>query len=244
MRFLVLQHKPFEGLARYGQFAREAGIKLETIELWKPGYRMPMPEEYSKFDAAFVMGGPQGVNDHQKDYPSRDEELRFLQQFNRPAFCVCLGSQLHAFSQGARVYRGDRKECGFYVVRLTPQGKSGIFRGFDDQLDVFHWHGDVFNIPDGATPLAISKYDGSVQAYSMDGTIATLFHMELAPENIRQLFDAENQREWFGSKKGFREYHGNTENGIKRRSVELDDQMERNARKVFDNFVSTVEDQS
>jgi GMP synthase (glutamine-hydrolysing) len=245
MRFLVLQHKPFEGLGRYGQFARDAGIKLETVELWRPGYKLPNPEEYPKFDAAFVMGGPQGANDPREDYPSRDDEVRFLQQFDKSAFCVCLGSQLHAYSRGARVYRGDRKECGFYVVRLTPQGKhSPIFRGFDDQFDVFHWHGDVFNVPDGATPLVVSKYDGSVQAYSMDGKIATLFHLELSPQNIGELFDGEGQREWFGSKKGFNEYHGNTEEQVKRRAEELDAEMESNARKAFDNFRLVAESQS
>lgn len=243
MRFLVLQHVPHEGPGRYGEFAQEAGIKLETIELWKPGYKMPTRTHYKKFDAAIIMGGPQGVNDAPKDYPSRDTEVKFLQDFDNPALCVCLGSQLLAHSKGARVYCGDRKECGFYVVRLTPQGKhSPIFRGFEDQFDVFHWHGDVFTLPEGAIPLAVSKYDQSVQAYSIDEKVATLFHLEMTPRGIDELFEADRE-DWFGKRQGFKEYHGNTEEEVKRHALGLDSQMKRNAKRVFDNFVSVVESQ-
>ncbi|MBS3051266.1 MAG: type 1 glutamine amidotransferase [Candidatus Aenigmarchaeota archaeon] len=240
MRFLVLQHVPHEGPGRYAQFAKEAGIKLETVEL-KSGYEIPTPAQYKDFDAAIVMGGPQGVNDSLKDYPSRDDEVRFLQQFDKPTLCVCLGSQLLAHSKDARVYRGERKECGFYVVRLTPQGRRGIFRGFEDQIDVLHWHGDVFNVPEGAVPLALSKYDQSVQAYSIDGKVAMLFHLEMTPRGIDGLFEAD--RDWFKKRQDFLEYHGNTEAAVKEHAAELDGQMERNARRVFDNFVSMVEHQ-
>ncbi len=58
MRFLVMQHAPHEGPGRYGQFAQEAGIGLDVVELWKPGYRMPTSPECERYDAVLVMGGP------------------------------------------------------------------------------------------------------------------------------------------------------------------------------------------
>lgn len=244
MRFLVLQHAPYEGPGRYGQFAREARITLETVELWKPGYRLPGSDKYSEYDGAFVMGGSQGVNDPLEKYPSKSGEVKFLRDFHKPALCICLGSQLLADSRGARVYQGERKECGFYAIRLTPQGRRGIFSGLDDQIYVFHWHGDVFNVPDGAIPLAMSEYDQSIQAYSIDGKIATLFHLEMTPEMIGVLFDADGSREWFNNRTGFREHHGHTEYEVKRRAAELDHEMEQNARRVFDNFISVIKDQS
>ena len=243
MKLLVLQHEPYEGPGRYSQFAREAGIMLETVELWKPGYEMPAPSEYKNFDAAIIMGGSQGVNDPASGYPSRHDEVRFIQTFDRPQLGHCLGSQLMSYANGGRVYKGDIKECGFYTVKLTPQGKqSPIFRGLEEQIDVFHWHGDVFTIPEGATPLAVSEYDGSVQAFSIDGKVAMLFHLEMYPNMLDGLFDG--TRGWFKSGMGFKEHHGNTEEDVKRRAVELDSQMERNARRVFGNFVSIVQAQN
>ena len=242
MKFLVLQHELYEGPGRYSQFAREAGIRLETVQLWKPGYKMPAQSEYKNFDAAIIMGGSNSVNDPVSEYPSRDDEIRFIQTFERPQLGVCLGSQLMSYANRGRVYRGDRKECGFYVVRLTPQGKqSPIFRSFEERIDVFHWHGDVFTVPEGAIPLAVSEYDGSVQAFSVDSRVAMLFHLEMYPGMLDGLFDA--NRDWFKSGKDFKEHHGNTEQEVKMRAVQLDSQMELNARRVFDNFISIVESQ-
>ena len=232
MRFLVLQHKPWEGPGRYAQFARNAGIELKTVELWKPGYKLPTPSEYRAYSAALIMGGSKGVNDPISNYKSKNEEIKFIQNFPNPILGTCLGSQLIAYAFGGNVYPDDKKECGFYPVRLTSDGKrGGLFRGFSDTFPVFHWHGDAFEIPGSAYPLVVSQ-DDHVQAFAYENKFGVLFHMEMTPEMITTLI--EKEADWFGEKDG--RFHGNTEKDVLRRAKELNAQMDRQSKLLFSNF--------
>lgn len=239
MRFLVLQHKPHEGPGRYAQFAKDAGIQLNTIKLWEPDYRMPTPSQYKGYDAAIIMGGPQGVNDSVKNYPSKDDELRFIESFNGPMLGHCLGSQLGGCAFGGNVYRDNRKECGFYPVRLANAKINSLFKGFNETFPVFHWHGDSFEIPEGAVPLVYSQYDPpAVQAFQYDRFFGVLFHMEMTKEMIATLLKVD--KDWFDTND--REInHGNSAKSILEKAAKLDVQMERQARTLFYNFVSMVD---
>lgn len=72
-----------------------------------------------------------------------------------PILGVCLGSQLLAHVLGADVRPGPQKEIGWDEVQLTAAtAYDPLFRGVDDPFPAFHWHGDVFALPDGTTRLA------------------------------------------------------------------------------------------
>ena len=237
MKLLVLQHAPHEGPGRYAQFAKDAGIKLDTVKLWEPDYRMPTPSDYKAYSGALIMGGSQGVNDSIDEYPSRDDEVRFIQTFGGPQLGVCLGSQLTAYALGGYVGRDKRKECGFYTVKLTEGGRQSIFNGLPDMFSVFHWHGDAFELPQGAKPLAVAGYDNSVpQAFAAGNKFGVLFHLEMDEHMIRDLLEIDEK--WFRKHTPDQSYHNNTPGDISMQAHTLNDTLDVYARRLFNNFVS------
>src|SRR5204863_2879167 len=68
---------------------------------------------------------------------------------------VCLGAQLLAKAVGAEVYRHRQKEIGWYGIELTPEALDDpLFAGLPSTQTVFQWHGDTFDLPEGAVLLA------------------------------------------------------------------------------------------
>ncbi|HEY2938985.1 MAG TPA: type 1 glutamine amidotransferase, partial [Gaiellaceae bacterium] len=153
MRVLVLQHIPCEPPGVYEDVLRERGAELHRVELDEGD---PLPDRRD-FDALVVMGGPMSATD--------DEELSWLTDEKRlvadaaragtPVWGVCLGAQLLAASLGARVYPGPAPEVGVLPVTLTDEARTDpVFAGLPREVLTLQWHGDTFDLPDGATRLA------------------------------------------------------------------------------------------
>ena len=129
-----------------------------------------------------------GVYD-EAEYPFLRDEHQFLMRMiaqGVPLLGICLGSQLLAKALGARVYRHPYKEIGWYTVDLTPAGAADpLFAGLPSPVPVFQWHGDAFDLPVGATPLATSPLC-PLQAFRYgDRVYGLLFHLELTPTVIQ-----------------------------------------------------------
>jgi GMP synthase (glutamine-hydrolysing) len=99
-----------------------------------------------------------------------------------PFWGVCLGSQLLAASLGARVYAGERAEVGVLPVMLTDAAADDpVFAGAPHQFPTLQWHGDTFDLPDGATLLASSSAYAN-QAFVYNRAYGLQFHLEVSPE--------------------------------------------------------------
>lgn len=130
-------------------------------------------------DLLIVLGGPIGA--YQTDrYPFLAEELRLIErrvESGKPLLGVCLGAQLLATACGAKVSRMDRKEIGFAPLTLTDAGRASALAPLDG-LPTLHWHGDQFDLPEGATLLASSALCPH-QAFSIGPNVLGLqFHAE------------------------------------------------------------------
>lgn len=171
----ALQHVSFETPALIGEEAEARGIAVEIV-------RMDLGEEVppvEAIDGLIVMGGPMGVMDTE-EYPGLLTEMELIEAAVRrdlPVIGVCLGAQLLAAAMGARVYRGPVEEVGAGEVTLVADdpvlGEAG------GRLPVLHWHGDTFDLPEGAELLASSgAYEN--QAFRIgERAYGLQFHVEI-----------------------------------------------------------------
>jgi len=151
----ILQHVAWEGPGQIAAEAKTRGLPLDARRLYL-GTSLPTPDEVA---GLIVMGGPMGAYETEK-YPFLAGECRLIADLvasDRPVLGVCLGAQLLAKALGARVFPGPAPEIGFGRVELTPEGDRDPLLGpARPTVPVFHWHGDTFDLPAGATLLASS----------------------------------------------------------------------------------------
>ena len=183
-RVLVFQHIEREHPSIIAAYAAARGVELHVVKLWEEG-PIPAPESY---DALIVLGGPMGVYE---DYPRMREELAAIKAAVNavPILAICLGAQLLAHVLGASVYPymkdGKRiKEIGYSAVSLTEAGeKSPLFVGLPKESTVLQWHGDTFDLPEGAELLATNAVCPN-QAFAFGDAYGLQFHAEATPEIV------------------------------------------------------------
>lgn len=184
---LVLQHAAPEGPGAIGEALRRRGLGLKTVRIDQGA---EVPRSLGGSAGLVVMGGPMGVYEGDR-YPHLPAELRLIEaavDAGLPILGVCLGSQLLAAALGAKVYPSGRKEIGWHEVRLTDGSKKDeLWRGVGDPFMGFHWHGDVFDLPKGATPLASSALTPLQAFRAGPNAYGLLFHLEVGEPEIREM---------------------------------------------------------
>ncbi len=183
---LVLQHIDCEGLGSFEPVILSRGLKPVFINAGKGD---KLPEGTKDFCALILLGGPIGVYETER-YPFLEEEMRLIQEFadkGTPILGICLGAQLIAESLGGKVYKGNRKEIGWYRLYFTGEGrKEKLFKTMPDVSVVFQWHGDTFELPDGAVRLAYN-HSYPNQAFKMGENIYGLqFHLEVTEDMVTE----------------------------------------------------------
>ena len=179
---IAVRHLPFEDLGYFESVLREAGWTVRYVDA-----PATAPEDIESLspELLVVLGGPLGANDAQ-DYPFLAAELHLLEkrlEKNRPTLGICLGGQLMARALGASVAPAIRGEIGWLPLRLTASGERSPLRNFNDVM-VFHWHGDAFDLPEHAVALA-STPDCPHQAFCVGANILALqFHPEVTPQGL------------------------------------------------------------
>ena len=179
----ILQHVPFEGPGSIASWLDAGGWRVTRTAFFESA-DLPAPED---IDLLVVMGGPMSVNDGDR-HRWLAAEKRFVRaavEAGKPVLGICLGAQLIAAALGARVYPNAEKEIGWLPVRAVAEG-AGLFR-FPAQVEVFHWHGETFDLPPGATRLAESAGCAN-QAFQLGGRVIGLqFHLETTPDTARAI---------------------------------------------------------
>jgi GMP synthase (glutamine-hydrolysing) len=187
VRALVLQHIACEPPGVFEDVLRERGVELHRVELDEGE---PLPD-WRGFDAIVAMGGPMSVNDD-ATLPWLIEEKRAIGEAVRagtPFWGVCLGVQLLAASLGARVYAGTEPEVGLLPVELTEEGRADpVFGDLPSGLATLQWHGDTFDLPEGAVRLAGSPAYAN-QAFRFGRAYGVQFHLEVSGEMAREWAD-------------------------------------------------------
>lgn len=181
-----LQHVPFEGLGSMGSFFLKKGCQLSSTHFYL-GHSLPAIDE---IDWLIVMGGPMGVHDDMQ-FPWLKAEKVFIRQAidsGKIVLGICLGAQLIADVLGAEVFQNQCREIGWFPVeRKLDAADSKLAGVLPDRFEVFHWHGDSIEIPQGARLLASSEACRN-QGFVVDGRIVGLqFHLETTPASAAAL---------------------------------------------------------
>ncbi len=186
----VLQHIACETLGTMADILEAAKVSVQYI---RPFEGMPVPKGMGDASGLIVMGGPMGVYDHPR-YPFLSDEMRLIEQVlkeEKPILGVCLGSQLLAAALGAAVTPGERKEIGWHPVQLTKEAQTDrLWRGIEPVFTAYHWHGDIFQLPEGAVPLARSAQTEQQAFRYGPNAYGFLFHMEVTEKIIREMAGA------------------------------------------------------
>ena len=185
MRSHIFQHVPFEGPGSIEPWLRAAGHHVTRTPFYTDGTTLP---DVPDIDLLIVMGGPMSVNDEQQ-FPWLVAEKAFIRRTidaGKPVLGICLGAQLIASAMGARVYPNPTREIGWFPIHgCTAPGTNNF--SFPSSVDVFHWHGETFDLPPGATPLA-SSAACQLQAFQLGTSVIGLqFHLETTPASARDI---------------------------------------------------------
>lgn len=144
-----------------------------------------MLPDWRQFDAIVAMGGPMSVND-EAAFPWLAAEKQLIRDAVRsgtPFWGTCLGVQLLAASLGASVYPGPKPEVGLLPVTLTDEAMGDpVFVGLPRQFLALQWHGDTFDLPDGAVLLASSPAYPAQAFRWGSSAYGVQFHLEVSVE--------------------------------------------------------------
>ncbi len=188
LRLHYLQHVAFEGLGRIGPWSEAAGAVVTATRFYE---NQPLPP-LEAFDVLVIMGGP--MSTHETDrYPWLTREKRFIRDAvaaRKAILGICLGAQLIADALGAKVYPNDQREIGWFDIQRTRiAADHPIGKCLPPRIKVFHWHGDTFNLPAGALPLARSAACRQ-QGYAIgDRVVGLQFHLETTPQSLQALIE-------------------------------------------------------
>ena len=182
MRAQIVQHIECEGPGYLGDFLHDNGIEYEIARMYE-GEQLP-----DIFDVLIVLGGPMNVYEEER-YPYLKQLNTTIRNFaTGEGFYLgfCLGGQLLAKALGAKVRRNHTKEIGNFEIQLTAGGvEDPVFKGFEQMFPALEWHGDTFEIPEGALQLVESELCAN-QAFRFKNAYGLQFHLEATPEMLAE----------------------------------------------------------
>ena len=188
MKLICLQHVEFEGPAWIGRWVEKNAMELKTVGLFR-SESLPAPGE---FDGLVVMGGPMGANDEHRFHwmaPEKDLIARAV-QLGKPTLGICLGAQLIASALDAGVYPNPKKEIGWFPLDKTAEADQSDFGALlPGRFTAMHWHGDTFDLPQGAVHLARSQACVNQAFAYKDHVLGLQFHLEATQDSIEALIE-------------------------------------------------------
>jgi GMP synthase-like glutamine amidotransferase len=182
------QHDDYEDLAYIGQWASE---REHTASVTRFDIDPTLPVLES-IDWLIIMGGKMGTYE-ESDFPWLVEEKKFIKRAidaGKVVIGICLGSQLIAAALGAKVYKNEEPEIGFFPVQFNEiTQEDPVFRYFPKELTVLHIHNDTFELPVGAIPMASSGATAN-QAFRFGKNVfAFQFHFEVTASSLLKFFN-------------------------------------------------------
>jgi GMP synthase (glutamine-hydrolysing) len=178
-KILSIQNIDFETLGTFEELFESDGYQVENIKAQSE----LIPLRGEDYEAIVILGGPMSVYDKPTYIEKEQYLVRDAIKTKVPVLGICLGSQIIAQATGGKVYKGRKKEIGWYNVTLNHNVPYDLFKGFKGKtMQVFQWHGDTYDLPSSATILAFSEF--YPQAFKVGTAIGIQFHLEVNYKTI------------------------------------------------------------
>lgn len=177
----IFRHSPSEGAGYLTEFLQQHALPWQLFCIDADD---AVPLDAGQFSGLVFMGGPMSVND---TLPWIEEELALIRDAvarDIPVLGHCLGGQLMSRALGGTVRKNAAKEIGWGEVTPAGNAESRLWFGEVKNAIVFHWHGETFSLPNGATHLLSSKHCTN-QAYSLGKHLALQCHVEMTEAMIK-----------------------------------------------------------
>ncbi len=178
MKALVLKPHRLSLAGHVGEALSDRGAVLVDHVLSEEG----RPPNAEAFDAVLVMGAPWSVyGEHVAPWiEGALAAIRDAVEHHVPVFGICFGAQAFAQAMGGRARPADDHEVGWREVETVDPATIPVGPWF-------MWHGDTFDLPPGATPIA--RTPNGVQAYELGPHLCVQFHPEATASMVAAWLD-------------------------------------------------------
>jgi GMP synthase-like glutamine amidotransferase len=178
----IFRHAPTEGPGYFATYLSEHGVPWRLVAIDEGE---PMPQDAGAFSGLCFMGGPMSVNDDLPWIAPALGLIRAAVAAEIPVIGHCLGGQLMAKALGGVVARNPVKEIGWGAVEVIDGATARAWLGETSGTFIaFHWHGETFSIPPGATRLLASAHCAN-QAFVTGKHLGLQCHVEMTAALIR-----------------------------------------------------------
>jgi GMP synthase-like glutamine amidotransferase len=177
----IFRHARSEGPAYFATWLEAKAIPWKLFALDEG---RTVPKDARRFSGLAFMGGPMSVND---DLPWIRPALELARDAVRkdvPTLGHCLGGQLMSKALGGEVTRARVKEIGWGEVEAADNTVARDWLGPLERFESFHWHGETFSIPPGATRVLSNEHCAN-QAFALGKHLGMQCHVEMTEDLIR-----------------------------------------------------------
>ena len=179
----IFRHFVTEGPGYFATYLDRSGVPWQLIKLDQDE---AAPASCESFSGLVFMGGPMSVNDDLPWIPPLLDLIRDAVARDVPVLGHCLGGQLMAKALGGHVSPAPVKEIGWGQVKVEGADESAVWFERDGaEFLSFHWHGETFSIPPGATRVLSSSWCAN-QAFALGKHLALQCHIEMTEELVRK----------------------------------------------------------
>lgn len=177
----IFRHARSEGPAYFATCLERRSIPWTLIAMDEG---TAVPHDAAAFSGLVFMGGPMSVNDELPWIAPVLELIRDGVRRDVPVLGHCLGGQLMARAFGGEVTRARIPEIGWGEVRVSDNAVAGEWFGAWTSFEAFHWHGESFSIPPGATRVLGNAHCEN-QAFVLGKHFGLQCHLEMTEDMVR-----------------------------------------------------------
>jgi GMP synthase-like glutamine amidotransferase len=177
----VVRTAPSEGPGYFATYLERRSIALQLVALDEGA---PVPRDPRRFAGLVFMGGPMSVNDDLPWIAPALELVRDAVRNDIPVLGHCLGGQLLSKAFGGTVRANPVKEIGWGEVRVADNALAREWLGEAASFESFHWHGETFSIPPGATRVLEGAHCAN-QAFALAKHFGMQCHVEMTEALVR-----------------------------------------------------------